>query len=89
VGRRGHADPRWILPLLCRRGHITRQEVGAIRVGVAETLFQVPRAIAARFEAAVRRTAQGGDADDVRIARAPGPPPQQPRGQGRVAPPKR
>ena len=28
IGRRRNADPRWILPLLCRRGHITRNEVG-------------------------------------------------------------
>src|SRR5690606_14651961 len=31
IGRRQNADARWILPLLCRRGHITRNEVGAIR----------------------------------------------------------
>ena len=33
IGRSQNADPRWILPLLCRRGHITRNEVGAIRIG--------------------------------------------------------
>jgi ATP-dependent RNA helicase DeaD len=33
IGRRQNADPRWILPLLCRRGHITRNEIGAIRIG--------------------------------------------------------
>src|SRR3546814_4287367 len=31
IGRRQNADPRWLLPLLCRRGHITKNEVGAIR----------------------------------------------------------
>ncbi|HEY6868621.1 MAG TPA: DEAD/DEAH box helicase, partial [Novosphingobium sp.] len=29
IGRRHNADPRWLLPLLCRRGHITRNEIGA------------------------------------------------------------
>ena len=29
VGRRQNADPRWLLPLICRRGHITRIEPGA------------------------------------------------------------
>jgi ATP-dependent RNA helicase DeaD len=33
IGRRQNADPRWILPLLCRRGHITRNDIGAIRIG--------------------------------------------------------
>src|SRR3546814_123638 len=32
IGRNNNADPRWLLPLLCRRGHITKHEVGAIRI---------------------------------------------------------
>ncbi|UIJ47137.1 DEAD/DEAH box helicase [Sphingomonas cannabina] len=71
IGRRQNADPRWILPLLCRRGHITKNEVGAIRIGPNETAFQIPRAIAAKFQAAVARTAQGDD--DVRIEPSTGP----------------
>ncbi|MBY8335629.1 DEAD/DEAH box helicase [Alteriqipengyuania sp. NZ-12B] len=68
IGRRRNADPRWILPLLCRRGHITRNEVGAIRIGPDETFFQIPRAIADKFSAAVARTADdGADGDDIRI----------------------
>ena len=75
IGRRQNADPRWILPLLCRRGHVTRDEIGAIRIGQAETAFQIPRAIADRFFAAVRRTA-GADGDEggVQIIPADGPP---------------
>ena len=73
LGRRQNADPRWILPLLCRRGHITRNEIGAIRIGIHETHFQVPRAIAARFADAVARTASGSaeDGSEVRIEVAP------------------
>jgi ATP-dependent RNA helicase DeaD len=70
VGRRQNADPRWILPLLCRRGHITKAEVGAIRIGPAETQFDVPRAIADRFVASWKRTAGKGD-DESNIALAP------------------
>ena len=62
IGRRRNADPRWILPLICRRGHITRNEVGAIRIGPNESYFQIPRAIADRFSDALARTA--GDGDD-------------------------
>ena len=57
IGRRQNADPRWLLPLICRRGHVTKAEIGAIRIGPNETAFQVPRAAADRFVAAVRRTA--------------------------------
>jgi len=62
IGRRHNADPRWILPLLCRRGHITKNEIGAIRIAAGETMFEVPRATAAKFAAALKRTA-GGDSD--------------------------
>lgn len=65
IGRRQNADPRWILPLLCRRGHITKNEIGAIRIGANETHFQVPRAIAKKFQDALARTANpGADGDD-------------------------
>jgi ATP-dependent RNA helicase DeaD len=71
VGRRQNADPRWILPLLCRRGHITRNEIGAIRIGPGETHFQVSRAIADKFAAAVICTANSEDAGDIRIEPSP------------------
>jgi ATP-dependent RNA helicase DeaD len=81
IGRRQNADPRWILPLLCRRGHITRNEIGAIRIGANETRFQVPRAIADKFAAALRRTAESEEeGESVRIAPADGPPHEGPRG---------
>jgi len=68
IGRRQNADPRWILPYLCRRGHITRSEIGAIRIGAGETFFQVPRAVATRFRTSVARTAEAeGEGESVSI----------------------
>jgi ATP-dependent RNA helicase DeaD len=61
VGRRHNADPRWLLPLLCRRGHITRNEVGAIRIAANETAFEIPSALADRFVKAMARTAREED----------------------------
>jgi len=73
IGRRQNADPRWLLPLLCRRGHITRNEVGAIRIGQHETYFQVPTAIARKFADAVKRTAnpEAEDESGIRIEHSP------------------
>jgi ATP-dependent RNA helicase DeaD len=79
VGRRQNADPRWILPLLCRRGHITRNEIGAIRIAANETHFQVPRSIAGKFTAALARTAGGEDGGEVSIQPSPGGPGESPR----------
>ncbi len=87
IGRRQNADARWVLPLICRRGHITKAEVGAIRIGPNETSFQVPRTIAAKFQAAIART--GGGEDDVRIEASDGPPAAGPQRGGPNRPPSR
>jgi ATP-dependent RNA helicase DeaD len=72
IGRRHNADPRWLLPLLCRRGHITKNEVGAIRIGPGETAFEIPRAAAARFTKAFVRS--GTEDDGIAIEPMAGPP---------------
>ena len=71
IGRGQRADPRWILPLLCRRGHITRDEIGAIRIAANETFFQVPRNVEAKFRAALARTAVPGSEDESGIVIEP------------------
>ena len=76
AGRKQRAEPRWIMPLLCRRGHVTRSEIGAIRIGPDETHFQIPRKAADKFMDAV--AAHGGyfgGCGDLRIVPADGPPP--------------
>ena len=61
VGRTGNADPRWLLPFLCRRGHVTRQEIGRMRILDRETQFEVAPYAATRFATAARK-AEGEDA---------------------------
>lgn len=81
IGRRQNADPRWILPLLCRRGHITRNEIGAIRIGPSETYFQIPRNIAEKFAATAARTfGDQSDEEPVAIETSESGPPAMPRG---------
>ncbi|HEX6375916.1 MAG TPA: DEAD/DEAH box helicase [Allosphingosinicella sp.] len=88
IGRRHNADPRWLLPLLCRRGHITKSEIGAIRIAAGETMFEVPRATAVRFMAAVRRTATDEDGEGgVRIEPVEGKPRDAARENRRGGPP--
>ena len=65
VGRRQNAEPRWLLPLICRRGHITRNEIGAIRVGQTESWFQIPQALASKFEETLKRTIASEDEQDA------------------------
>ena len=74
VGRKDNADARWLLPLLCRRGHITKNEVGAIRIGQAETAFEIPRGVAGKFAAALKRTVGPDDEGGVRFEQMAAPP---------------
>jgi ATP-dependent RNA helicase DeaD len=85
VGRRHNADPRWLLPLLCRRGHITKNEVGAIRIAAGETMFEIPRTAAGRFVKALARTA-GEEDDGIAIEQVQGSPREAARENRRAGP---
>lgn len=56
IGRKDGADPRQLLPMLCRRGKITRDEVGAIRIFDRETKVEIDAEVAERFAALARQT---------------------------------
>ena len=53
AGREKNADPRWLLPMICRMGKITKSDIGAIRIFDRDTKFEVNEAVAKRFQAAV------------------------------------
>ncbi len=55
LGAADKAEPGWILPLVCRRGGVTRNEVGAIRVGATSTEFQIAGDAAQDFALAAAR----------------------------------
>ncbi|MCB8836616.1 DEAD/DEAH box helicase [Aurantimonas sp. VKM B-3413] len=86
VGRRNNADPKWILPLLCRRGKISRQDIGAIRIFDRETKVEIAESVARKFAAA----AEVSDGDDITIspAEAPAEGARGPRGKVRTGPGK-
>lgn len=56
IGRKQSADPRWLLPMLCRAGHVTRGEIGAIRIHDTETHVELAAAAVDRFIAAIGPT---------------------------------
>jgi ATP-dependent RNA helicase DeaD len=79
VGRDKNADPKWLLPMLCRRGNVTKREIGAIRIFDRETLVEVAAHRAADFAAAVKRTRGGGDNLAITEAGEGGAPAERPR----------
>src|SRR4029079_17078461 len=54
IGRERNADPRWLLPLLCRAGAVTHSEIGAIRTFDRDTRFEIAADFADKFETAAR-----------------------------------
>jgi len=71
VGRDSNADPKWLVPMICRRGHITKKDLGQIRIFDRETKFEIARDAADRFKAAV--ASAPGEPIRIEPAGAPAP----------------
>ncbi|KAA0692557.1 ATP-dependent helicase [Neorhizobium sp. P12A] len=53
VGRKHSAEPRWLIPMLCRHGNLTKRDIGAIRMQPDETFVELSAEGAERFMAAI------------------------------------
>jgi ATP-dependent RNA helicase DeaD len=82
AGRNANADPKWILPMLCRRGKITKQEIGAIRIFDRESIVEISQEAAAGFAEAIKQTPD----NDVSITLSDG---TQPLDRDHGRPPRR
>jgi ATP-dependent RNA helicase DeaD len=78
VGRKNNADPKWLLPLLCRRGGVSKNDVGAIRIMADESYAAIAAKAAKQFAKAAQKPGHDED-DDVVIVQAEGPPRQAAR----------
>ncbi len=63
IGRSKNADPKWVLPLICRLGHVTKKDIGQIRIFDNETKFQISEEMSPRFAEAIKATA----AEDIKV----------------------
>ncbi len=54
MGHDQYVDPKWLLPMICRAGDLTRRDIGMIRVFETETFVQIHASMADRFEGALR-----------------------------------
>ena len=69
VGRRDKADPKWLIPLICRAGPVRKVDIGAIRIVENETLFEIRPTKAASFAEAIASR----EHDEVRFSAAASP----------------
>ena len=72
VGRKQNAEPRWLIPMLCRNGNLTKGEIGAIKMQQEETFVEIAADHAEAFQAAIGKdkTLERG----IRVTRLAGVP---------------
>lgn len=87
VGRSKRAEPRWILPLICKAGDITRDDVGSIKIFDDETRFQITADKAADFAARIAKT--GSFERGITISPAGSTPPEPAKSTGEERTPPR
>ncbi|QPC88432.1 DEAD/DEAH box helicase [Mesorhizobium sp. NBSH29] len=75
VGRKHRAEPRWLLPMICKAGHITKREVGSIKIQESESHFEIITEKAEAFAAAVKKNS--AIEKGVTISRLEGGPPKE------------
>jgi len=69
IGRERNAEPRWLLPLICRAGNVTRSEVGSIKIFDQDSRFEVAADVADKFAEASRSIKP----NEARFSRADAP----------------
>ena len=72
IGRDKNADPKWLLPLICRLGHVTKRDVGSIKIFERETKFEITRDAEAKFRTALAQPNDEGVSIGDAVAPAPG-----------------
>ncbi|WP_374547901.1 helicase-related protein, partial [Rhodoblastus sp.] len=68
IGRKNNADPKWMLPMLCRNGGVTRAQIGAIRIFPTDSKVEIAGEAAEAFFHNMRRP--GGE--NIRVERLAG-----------------
>ena len=89
VGRKHKAEPRWLLPMLCKAGGVTKTAIGSIRIFDTESIFEVAAPKADAFARSVEKNGSGERGVTISVVDGPGerragPPPSQRRPPGPV-----
>ncbi|HQZ11615.1 MAG TPA: DEAD/DEAH box helicase [Devosia sp.] len=72
LGRKQRADPKWLLPMICKAGGVTKRDVGSIKIEDTQTRFEISADKAADY---ARLVAENGSGENnVTIAPASGGP---------------
>lgn len=85
IGRKQRAEPRWLLPMICKAGGVTKSAVGSIRIFDTETHFEVA---ADKVDSFLRSVGKNGTGErGVYISAIDGPGERQERPPAKRRPP--
>lgn len=74
IGHTKSAEPRWLIPMLCKAGGISKRQIGSIRIDLNETLVEID---AAQIDGFMARIGESGKLEKgvyvKRLAHAPAP----------------
>jgi ATP-dependent RNA helicase DeaD len=86
IGRKKNAEARWLLPMICRRGGVEKQDIGAIRVHDTTTEFEISASVAESFATKIKRPDKE---DNIRIEAMTNAPQGEGRSEAPPRPPRR
>ncbi|PWL19350.1 helicase [Falsochrobactrum shanghaiense] len=68
AGRKHRADPKWLLPLICKAGDVSKRDVGSIKIFDNETRFEISSSKADQFRRSVEERGTGEKGLVIRTA---------------------
>ncbi|WP_262694368.1 DEAD/DEAH box helicase [Kordiimonas aquimaris] len=73
VGRKHKAEPRWLLPMLCKAADITKKDIGAIRINDDNTHVELAKGISDKLLSALGPNRKLEKSISVDVLRSPAP----------------
>jgi ATP-dependent RNA helicase DeaD len=83
LGRKQRAEPRWLLPMICKAGGVTKQAIGSIRIFDTETIFEIAADKVDSFLRNVGTNGTGEKGVHINAVEGPGERPDRPQGKRR------
>ncbi|MCP8882565.1 DEAD/DEAH box helicase [Devosia sp. XJ19-1] len=90
LGRKQRAEPRWLLPMICKAGGVTKSAIGSIRIFDTETIFEIAADKVDSFLRNVGTNGTGERGVNISAVDGPGERPERPKSNRRPpGPPER
>jgi len=83
LGRKQRAEPRWLLPMICKAGGVTKGDIGSIRIFDTETIFEIAADKVDSFLRSVGKNGTGEKGVHIGAVEGPGERPDRPQGKRR------